>query len=131
MRRVRRRSSGNQPSHAPTQQLTIPLDDGTSMLALIQELIPLGLRAVGEALTQEVAALAGPRYARHDAQPHVVRWGRQRGSIYLADQKVPMTVPRVRDRVAGREVPLATYEQFQRPRALDVGLFRRVLAGLP
>jgi transposase-like protein len=98
------------------------------MLAMIQELIPLGLKAVEEALTQEVTALAGPRYARDDGAR--ARWGRQRGSIFLADQKLPITVPRVRDRDAGREVRLATYQRFQTPRALDVGLFRRVLGGL-
>ena len=128
MRTVRRRTRNDQPT--TTQQLAIPLDDGTAMLAMIQELIPLGLQAVREALTQEVTALAGPRYARADAQPAVVRWGKQPGSIYLADQKLPLTVPRVRDRAAQREVPLTTYAYFQTPRALDVGLFRRVLGGL-
>lgn len=128
MRRVRRRTEADQLPVA--RQLAIPLDDGTAMLAMIQELIPLGLRAVSEALTQEVAALAGPRYARGDAHPSRVRWGHQPGSIYLADQKLPISVPRARDRAAGREVPLATYEQFQPPRARDVGLFRRVLGGL-
>jgi transposase-like protein len=59
-----------------------------------------------------------------------VRWGAQPGSIFLADQKLPIQVPRVRDRVAGTEVPLATYHQFQTPRARDEGLFRRVLGGL-
>jgi transposase-like protein len=97
---------------------------------MIQALIPLGLRAVEEALQAEVAALAGPRYAHHDPRPEVVRWGKQPGSIYLADQKLPITVPRVRDRRAQQEVPLATYAQFQTPRAHDVGLFRRVLGGL-
>jgi transposase-like protein len=114
-----------------------PLDDGSVTtggdavtIAMIQALIPLGLRAVEEALQAEVAALAGPRYARGDSRPDVVRWGRQDGSIYLADQKVPVQVPRVRDRAAGREVPLATYSQLQTPRAQDGGLFRRVLGGL-
>lgn len=131
MRRVRRTTSKNQQRPAPpSTQLARPLADGTLMLTMIQELIPLGLRAVGEALTQEVTALAGPRYARHDESPDVVRWGKQRGSIYLADQKLPIRVPRVRDRSGGHEVRLATYEHFQTPRALDVGLFRRVLGGL-
>ena len=93
-------------------------------------LIPLGLRAVEDALSQEVTALAGARYARADGHPDVVRWGRQAGSIFLADQKVPVRVPRVRDQARRRDLPLATYQQFQTPRALDVGLFRRVLGGL-
>ena len=115
-------------------QTALPLDDGTlttpMTVALIQALIPLGLKAVEEALHAEVTALAGARYAHDDGQPGVVRWGQQAGSIYLADQKLPITVPRVRDRRARREVPLATYQQLQTPRAHDVGLFRRVLGGL-
>src|SRR3990172_11741749 len=70
-------------------------------IALIQALIPLGLHAVEELLQQEVQALAGPRYARADGRPHRVRWGRQPGSISLADQKLPIQVPRVRDRQGG------------------------------
>jgi len=69
---------------------------------MIQALIPLGLRAVEEALQQEVTALAG---ARHGGAPSVVRWGQQAGSIYLADQKLPITVPRVRDQVRGAKCP--------------------------
>ncbi|MEO6527193.1 MAG: hypothetical protein ABIP93_11250, partial [Gemmatimonadaceae bacterium] len=68
--------------------MTIPLNDGTLMLAMIQDLIPLGLRAVEDALAQEVTALAGARYAHADAHPGIARWGTQPGSIFLADQKV-------------------------------------------
>ena len=128
MERVRK----NAPSHqsvAP-QQFVAPLDDGTVTLAMIQALIPVALQAVEEALQRDVLALAGPRYAHHDAAPGVARWGTQPGSIFLADQKVPITVPRVRDLRAGTELPLATYAQLQHPRARDVGLFRRVLAGV-
>ena len=126
MRRVR----GRAPKSQPATQVPLAIDDGTVTLAMIQELIPLGLRAVGEALQQEVQALAGPRYAREDGVPALVRWGQQRGSIYLADQKVPMAVPRVRDRQAGREVRLPSYAALQVPRAQDLGLFRRVLSGI-
>jgi len=89
-------------------------------IALIQALIPLGLQAVQDVLQQEVAALAGPRYARHDSAPHVVRWGRQRGSIYLADQKLAIPVPRVRDRRAGLEVPVQSYARLQEPPPMRV-----------
>jgi transposase-like protein len=99
-------------------------------VALIQALIPVGLAAVGEALDAEVTELAGARYGRGDRRPSVVRWGRQRGSVYLADQRVPVAVPRVRDQARQMEVPLATYQALQQPRALDEGLFRRVLAGV-
>jgi hypothetical protein len=52
-------------------------EDLDTRVALIQPLIPLGLRAVEETLQREVELLAGPRYARRDEAPDRVRWGRQ------------------------------------------------------
>ncbi len=106
------------------------LGDVDVMVTLIQALIPLGFRAAEALLLQEVNTLAGPRYARDDGASHRVRWGRQRGSIYLADQKLPIQVPRVRDRQTRTEVPLETYARFQQPRAADESVLRRLLYGL-
>jgi putative transposase len=135
MPRVRQRTTKNQSRRsAGAVQQAMPLDDGTvttpAALAMIQALIPLGLKAVEQALVAEVSALAGPRYGRDDAQPEIVRWGKPAGSIFLADQKLAIAVPRVRDRAERREVPLPTYAALQTPRAQDNGLFRRVLGGL-
>ncbi len=99
-------------------------------VALIQALIPLGLQAVGDLLEEEVTRLAGPRYARTGGLPGVVRWSQQGGSVYLADQKLPITYRRVRDLPHNTEVPLRTYQQLQTPRGADLGLFRKVLLGL-
>ena len=106
------------------------LTDLDTMIPLIQALIPLGLQAFAEVMQAEVATLAGPRYSRTDGQPGLVRWGRQPGAIFLADQKVPVTVQRVRDRARRQEIPLQSYQQLQTPRAADAGLFHKVLAGL-
>lgn len=137
MSRVRRKCPKGQPS-ADTEsevstQLIAPLDDGSVTLAMIQALIPLGLRAVEDALQQEVKSLAGARYAHDEERSEtagIARWGKQPGSIFLADQKLPIQVPRVRDTTAHRELTLSTYQQLQTPRAADVGLFRRVLGGI-
>ena len=69
-----------------------------SRVELIQALIPLGLDAVKDLLQKEVKALAGERYRRGGSTNRTrpagrVRWGRQRGSVYLADQKLPIQVP--------------------------------------
>lgn len=77
-----------------------------------------------------MTALAGTRYCRTGGQAGVVRWGQQRGSVYLADQKLPIPVPRVRNRAVTPAVALTTYEQLHRPRAADAGLFRKILVGL-
>ena len=85
-----------------------------SKVALIQELIPLGLMHVEEVLQEEVAKLAGGRYERAGL-PGYDRWGRQRGFVYIKDQRIPMMVQRVRDTVNNREVELPAYERFRRP----------------
>lgn len=101
-----------------------------SRVELIQALIPLGLEAVNELLQQEVTALAGPRYQRSGGVPGHDRWGSQPGSVYLADQKVTVTVPRVRDVRRGQEVPLSTYQQLRQPRRADEAALRKILKGL-
>jgi putative transposase len=105
-------------------------DQLDAKVALIQALIPVGLQAVHELLNAEVVRLAGERHQRTGRQPGCVRWGQQRGSIYLADQKLPLTHTRVRDRWRNQEVPLQSYHALQTPRAADAGLFRKVLLGL-
>jgi putative transposase len=99
-------------------------------VALIQALIPIGLQAVQELLAAEVEALAGVRHQRTGRQPGLVRWGQQRGSVYLADQKLALMHTRVRDRRRNQEVPLQSYQALQTPRQADAGLFRKVLLGV-
>ncbi len=104
--------------------------DLQTKVAIIQDLIPLGLAAVADVLAQEVEELAGSRYSRETGMPGHCRWGSQKGSVYLADQKLPISRPRVRNRIAKREVPLASYELLQKPRRADEGVLKRVLRGL-
>lgn len=103
--------------------------DLDSKVALIQELIPLGLMHIKEELQTEVKRLAGDKYKRNGLPRHD-RWGKQRGFVYVKDQKIPIMVQRVRDTIKGEEVPLSTYERFQQPTNVDEGLLRRVLHGL-
>jgi len=106
------------------------LDALDSRVELIQALIPLGLEAVQELLQQEITALAGARYERGGGVPGYGRWGSQPGSVYLADQKVAVTVPRVRDVRRDQEVPLTTYQHLRQPRRAEEAALRKVLKGL-
>jgi putative transposase len=128
-RKVRQmRRKGKDIGIVPVPAATAP--DWSTRLALIQALIPVALEKVEEELQADVARLAGERYVREGRLPGHVRWTAQRGSIYLADQKIPIEVPRVRDRLRNQEVPLPTYERLQAPRGLDSGLLQKVLGGL-
>jgi transposase-like protein len=99
------------------------------MAELIQALVPIGLRYVKEVLDQEVTAIAGARY-EHQRGMGPDRWGKQWGSVYLRDQKLPIRIPRVRDRRRRAEVRLKTYERLQEPQNGDKGVLKRILGGL-
>ena len=88
VRRGKRQVKGEEPKRVTLADFALhaPVD---TLVELIQALIPLGLMAVGDCLKADVARLAGARYRRGDGLAGHVRWGRQRGSVYLADQKLP------------------------------------------
>jgi len=92
---------------------------------LISALLPPAVKAFLEALEAEVNRLAGTRYDRETGS--YSRYGSQRGSIVLGNQKVAVERPRVRDTGAGREVELETYTRFQDPSLFDRKVFQEGL----
>jgi len=58
-------------------------EDINTKISVIQDLIPLGLKAVAEELKAEVMRLAGEKHSRAGNN---ARWGHQDGSVYLQDQ---------------------------------------------
>jgi len=96
-------------------------------IEFIQALIPLGLEAVEDMLKKEVVALVGKRYS-HGREN--TRWGKQGGSVYLQDQKVPIRVQHIRNKTSATEIRLKGYEQLQRPYRNDEQTFRKLLNGL-
>ena len=105
-------------------------EDLDARIEAIQLLVPLGLEAVAEELQRAVMELAGRRYQRKESDQPYRRWGSQRGSVYLGDQKVPVEVPRVRNVDSDTEVALDAYQALQTPRKMDEGLLRKVLKGI-
>ena len=81
-------------------------------VALIQALIPEGLKAVNENYRKKSGIWRGE--STSTARKNV-RWGRQGGSVYLMDQKIPIEVPRVRNKLSNSEVPLEYYQKFKEP----------------
>jgi len=128
--RISRRRKPREVSRKVIRQVVPEEDARSTRLWAIQALVPIGLEAFEQELHQELEELTGPRYQRAGGQADLVRWGRQPGSIYLLDQKLPVQVPRVRDQRQRQEVPLATYQGLQTPHAADRTLFRRLLGGL-
>jgi transposase-like protein len=102
-------------------------EDLDMKMAVIQELIPLGLGEICKELQKEVVQLAGCGHARGYDN---TRWGRQPGSVYLMDQKFPIIVPRVRNKTAKREVQLQSYQKVQSPFAGDGNTVLKLLHGI-
>ena len=101
--------------------------DVNSRLLLIQQLIPIGLLAVEEALQSEVTELAGQRYSRECS---LKRWGSNPGSVFLGNQKLSIRVPRLRDTEENEEVGLQAYRQLQSPQIVDERVFAQVPNGI-
>jgi len=107
------------------------IENVDTRVALIQALIPVALQSVNEMLQQQVEQLVGPRYGRQkDEERENYRWGQQSGSVYLGEQKIPVSVPRVRNLTTGKEVTLESYKKLQTPTELDEKLLLKVLYGL-
>ena len=103
------------------------INDVDVKVSLIQALIPVGPEKVNVLLQDEVLRLAGaPR--KHGKVN--TRWGSQGGSVYLLDQKLPIDVPRVRNKLLNTEVALEAYQKLQEPHRLDEQLFLKLLNGL-
>jgi transposase-like protein len=128
--RIGGRGKGRRRAAEASGEIERELLEVDPRVAMIQALIPLGLKAVNEVLQEEVTQLAGARYSRRGGLPGYARWGGQQGSVYLADQKVGVRVPRVRDTLRDQEVPLTTYAGLQDARRADDAALRKVLKGL-
>jgi putative transposase len=132
MRKILRIEKGVKVRRARVNEICeLPLEtmDVDVKAELIQMLIPIGLLHVKKLLEEEVRQIAGERYQRGGLSGYD-RWGKQGGSVYLLDQKLPVMVPRVRDQGESKEIRLRSYERLQEPRDRDEGVLRRILRGL-
>lgn len=109
------------------EEMKRSLMDRGSRIAMIQMLIPVGLKAVEEELQAEVLRLVGPSYSPRGA---LKRWGYNPGSVFLGDQKVPICVPRVRNVDSRKAVSLESYRALHEVGGIDEMAFTRVLQGI-
>jgi transposase-like protein len=130
MKRVSKKVSDRKGEIRMSAESVSAIRDLDSRVEMIQALIPIGLEALRQELKQAVTELVGERYQRGPGDRRFYRWGSEQGSVYLADQKVPLRVPRVRDIHAGCEVRLPVYDMCQKPRGADGHLLGRLLRGL-
>jgi putative transposase len=128
MKKLTKKSKGRKIGREELERIAAEMDFAReTRIAMIQQLIPLGLMAVEEELQGEILELAGPRHSRGG---RLKRWGANAGSVFVGDQKLKINVPRLRDVVRNQEVGLKSYERLQSPGQVDEVAFRRVINGI-
>lgn len=112
-------------------QLTFPT---AGIAELAQQSLGDLLRSVGKVFIQtvmenEVIDLVGAR-SQPSADRSAYRWGSESGFCIIDGQRVPIDRPRVRSRQHNREIPLGSYELFQRASLVQETVWQKIMFGL-
>src|SRR3989338_3415494 len=89
-------------------------------------MMDLGKMLAESLMYLEREEIAGMDY--HPKRNGLEKWGAQAGSIYLGDQKVKLTHPRLR--AYDTELHLATYERLKKPKEFSEEMLIRAMRGL-
>lgn len=95
--------------------------------ALDAVMLEMGRLVAESVLLMEREEVTGPDY--HPTDPDLKKWAHEAGSIYLGDQKVSVTRPRLRHVTQG-EVTLQSYARMRAPGAFSEELLEKVLRGM-
>jgi len=105
--------------------------DVATQVAMVRDITEIMRIVATEILQSEVESLAGARHARE--KPHggaYVRHGTNPGSIQIGEQRIPIDVPRVRDRVKDTCRPLKSYKAMHTVVEPSEGLLRAIALGV-
>ena len=89
----------------------------------------LGKMFIEEVLEAEAGQIVGER-SKPAADRQAYRWGSEQGYCVIDGQKVPIARPRVRSKMHNREIPLGSYELFQRASLLEENVWHKIMYGL-
>lgn len=95
--------------------------------ALDAVMLEMGRLVAESILLMEREETAGPDY--HPTDPDLKKWAHEDGSIFLGDQKVRVTRPRLRHVTQG-ELTLQSYARMRAPGAFSEELLEKVLRGV-
>lgn len=99
---------------------------GASLGDLLRTIGKLFIETVMEA---EVEHMVGER-SKPNAERSAYRWGREAGFCIIDGQRVPIARPRMRSRQSNQELPLGSYEMFQRASLIEETVWRKIMHGL-
>ena len=95
--------------------------------ALDAVMLEMGRMVAESVMLMEREEVAGPDY--YPTDPAFKKWAHEKGSLYLGDQKVPVTRPRLRHVEQG-EVTLQSYARLRAPGAFSEELLEKILRGV-
>ncbi|NOU11842.1 MAG: IS256 family transposase [Nitrospira sp.] len=95
--------------------------------ALDAVMLDMGRMVAESVMLMEREEIAGPEY--YPTDPAYRKWAHEAGSIYLGDQKVPVTRPRLRHIEQG-EVTLQSYARLRNSGAFSEELLEKILRGV-
>jgi transposase-like protein len=95
--------------------------------ALDAVMLEMGRMVAESVMLMEREEIAGPEY--YPTDPAFQKWAHEAGSIYLGDQKVPVTRPRLRHIEQG-EVTLQSYARLRNSGAFSEELLEKILRGV-
>ena len=84
---------------------------GDLCLSFVKFCLTCGIEVLEGMMDEDVGELAGERHERAPDKPGH-RWGSTFTRLVIRRGKVPLVRPRVRDKTAGKEIPLASREHF-------------------
>jgi len=108
--------------------------DPEEVVAMMQDSLSdfateMGLRVARLLLDDEVNQRCGSRYERVPAR-RVTRYGRQRGVVVIAGQKLPVKRPRIRYTQRCGEAELENYARLQSADAMPKSVLKRLVRGV-
>ncbi len=111
-------------------QLVLPMPEVIewAQQGMSQLLIKVMRELVTSVMEEEVRSRAGDRHRRDGGE--LYRWGTEQGYCIIDGQKVPIPRPRLRNKRTKLEVPLGSYEMFQRGSLVEETVWSRIMAGL-
>jgi putative transposase len=95
--------------------------------ALDAVMLEMGRMVAESVMLMEREEVTGPDY--YPTDPDLKKWAHEQGSIYLGDQKVHVTRPRLRH-VAQGEVTLQSYARMRAPGVFSEELLEKILRGV-
>ncbi len=105
--------------------------DAATQIAMVRDLTEIMRIVASEILESEVESMAGAWHSRD--KPHdgaYVRHGSNPGSIQIGEQRIPIRVPRLRNRVKEECQPLESYAALHTVVEPSEGLLRAIALGV-